>query len=152
MPPMVASFDRREHPYLPDLHRSPGPSSNLTPLIPSPRLDRPPPRRPHVSLEWRSAERDNARLLARWIPALKRDHACADFAWFDNGKPHRGRACNTQNRAVVDEHRGSPGRLPRSAIEHPSCAGRMRKIAHVRHLSPGALATLARIDTNNVAS
>jgi len=75
--------------------------------IPRPRLDRPSPRRPHVSLERRSAEHHDAGLPAGQISAFERDRAGVSLVRLDRGKAHRGCARDAQNRAVLIEHGGS---------------------------------------------
>jgi hypothetical protein len=68
----------------------------------------PPLHRKHVLPQLRFADHHDAGLCARSISAFKRGRAGAGFARLDAGKPHRGLAGNTQNRAVLIEHRGSP--------------------------------------------
>jgi hypothetical protein len=110
---------------------TPASSSNPTPLIPRPLRRRPPRRRQHVMPELRSAEQHNAGFRKWRIPAFKRDRAGAGFARLDGGKSHRGCARNTQNRALLVQHRGSPGRRRFSQRLHrPKRPGPMCKIAH----------------------
>jgi len=101
-----------------------------------PRLDRPPPRRSHVSLERRSAEHHDAGLPTGQVAAFERDRAGVGVVRLDGGKPHRGRARNAQNRAVLIEHRGSPLSPSPPGNRSPKRPRRLSKVAHSAKLSP----------------
>jgi hypothetical protein len=113
-------------------------SSNPAPLIPRPPLHRPPARRPHVLLERRSAEHHDAGLRAGQIAAFERDRTGVGLVRLDRCEPHRGRARNAQNRAILNEHRGSPWSPSPSppGNRHPNRPGRMYKVAHLVSYPP----------------
>jgi hypothetical protein len=119
--------------------------------IPRPRLDRPPPRRPHVSLKRRSAEHHYAGLPAGQISAFERDRAGVGLVRLDRGKPHRGCARDAKNRAVLIEHRGSPWSppsvqsVPKAVRESEQGCSTWRVIpTHHRSLSDRQCRELAR--------
>src|SRR6202030_1620053 len=83
----------------------------------------------HVLCEPWLADQQNAGPRALRIPAFEPDRADAGFVRFDGGKPHRGPARITHNRAVLIEHRCSPCVPPGPAHRFPKRLARMCKIA-----------------------